>query len=308
MSRVDDRLRRQIEEYAGDSSGTEAVEDVLAAIDLAYGDGKDKPKPKAKSKPTPAAKSPAKAGAKRSAKPAATAPKPAKPTAGSSTAAPAAVATPAPGRAPGLDFGHPPATDPTTDGFGGATPPPDRFGDAVGGADGDGAMPRTVTPPTAPPAKSRTPWLVLGMLALAIAAVLVYLTLRPSDQTSVDAIVEGQCFANFDQFEASEIRSSVSGADCADAHALEVFEVTNAPYTEFDEYPGEQVITDLAFRHCLEGFEEFVGTTYEESTLDVWALYPTEGSWNLNSDREVVCMVGAFDQSLTTGTLRGSGQ
>ncbi len=177
-----------------------------------------------------------------------------------------------------------------------------------GAAFGDQVAPRPITAPPVTPSKSRTPWLVLGGIGLAIVGVLVFLALRSPERTSVDAIAEGQCFADFNQFEATEIRSSVSSADCVDEHALEVFEVTDAPYVEFSEYPGEEVITDLAFRHCLDGFEEFVGITYEDSSLDVWALYPTEGSWNLNSDREVVCMVGAFDQSLTTGTLQGSGR
>lgn len=217
-----------------------------------------------------------------------------------------------PGFAPPPGGGTPPS------GF--DSPPPDQFGQpGPGGPGGPGfdpgnpgfgepEGPRPLAPPPVAPSKSRTPWIVLGIIGLAIVAVLAFLALRSPGRTSVDAIAEGQCFADFDQFEATEIRSSVSSADCLEEHALEVFEVTDDPYLDFSDYPGEQVITDLAFRHCLDGFEAFVGTTYEESTLDVWALYPTEGSWNLNNDREVVCMVGAFDQSLTTGSLQGSGR
>jgi hypothetical protein len=233
-------------------------------------------------------------------------------------------AVPAPGFGQGPEFGAPgtgvapppgAGAVPPPGGFDG--PPPTQFGQPGPGgpgfepgaeAFGEQGAARSIPAPPVTESKSRTPWLVLGGIGLAIVAVLAFLALRSPGRTSVDAIAEGQCFADFNQFEATEIRSSVSSADCVEEHALEVFEVTDAPYAEFSEYPGEQVITDLAFRHCLDGFEEFVGTTYEESTLDVWALYPTEGSWNLNSDREVVCMVGAFDQTLTTGTLQGSGR
>lgn len=237
---------------------------------------------------------------------------------------PGNMAPPAPGfessfeqNIPASGFGPPPGgvgepqvgfDAPQPDQFGGQPPPggPGFESGQVPYPDQPG--PRALVPPQAAPSKSRTPWIVLGVIGLAIVAVLAFLAIRSPGRTSVDSIAEGQCFADFDQFEATEIRSSVSSADCVEEHALEVFEVTDDPYRDFSDYPGEQVITDLAFRHCLDGFEAFVGTTYEDSTLDVWALYPTEGSWNLNSDREVVCMVGAFDQTLTTGTLRGSGQ
>ncbi|MEM7323082.1 MAG: DUF2510 domain-containing protein [Actinomycetota bacterium] len=225
--------------------------------------------------------------------------------------------TPAP---PGAEFDPSGGQAQSDPGFGppiggGPPGPPDHFGPPPGGP-GPGLDPgpypepdrMAVPPPATSASRSRAPWIVLGVIGLAIVAVLAYLAIRSQDRTSVDAIAEGQCFADFDQFEATEIRSSVTVADCGEAHALEVFDVTDTPYLSFSEYPGEQVITDLAFRHCLDGFQGFVGITYEESALDVWALYPTEGSWNLNDDREVVCMVGAFDQSLTTGSLQGSGR
>ncbi|MEM7274808.1 MAG: septum formation family protein, partial [Actinomycetota bacterium] len=191
---------------------------------------------------------------------------------------------------------------PSAPGSGFGEPPPAPPQDFLGGA---GAA---APPPALTPERSRLPWIILGIVALAAFALILFLVLRPSDQTSVASITQGQCFADFGQFQGDEVRTSVSSADCTEPHALEVFDVTSSPYAGFDDYPGNQIIEDLAFEHCLSGFEPFVGIAYGESVLDVWALYPTEGSWTITGDREVVCMVGQADESLTTGTLEGSGR
>ncbi len=59
---------------------------------------------------------------------------------------------------------------------------------------------------------------------------------------------------------------------------------------------------------CLGGFEPFVGTAYELSSLDVIYLFPTQVSWQRLDDRTVICSVVALDSSKLTGSMAGSGR
>ena len=57
----------------------------------------------------------------------------------------------------------------------------------------------------------------------------------------------------------------------------------------------------------MERFEAAIGASYEESVLVIWRLIPTEGSWNLRNDREVLCAAYHMDLEKLTGTVLGSG-
>jgi len=57
----------------------------------------------------------------------------------------------------------------------------------------------------------------------------------------------------------------------------------------------------------MERFEAAIGASYEESVLVIWRLIPTEGSWNLRKDREVLCAAYHMDLEKLTGTVLGSG-
>ncbi|MGW8369151.1 MAG: septum formation family protein, partial [Gammaproteobacteria bacterium] len=91
---------------------------------------------------------------------------------------------------------------------------------------------------------------------------------------------------------------------CADPHDNEVYALFDL---ELSEYPGDESIFDLAFDACLDRFEPFVGHDYETSSLDIYAMYPTEQGWTSLNDREVVCALYDVDASKLSGTMRGSG-
>ena len=124
---------------------------------------------------------------------------------------------------------------------------------------------------------------------------------------NVDAftIRVGDCFDDTSALvseEAGEV-SSLPGVPCAEPHDNEVYAVFDV---EFASFPGDEEMGELAFSQCLERFQGFVGTVYEESTLDITALYPSDQSWRLQDDREVVCAVYDMNLNKLTGSARDS--
>lgn len=127
--------------------------------------------------------------------------------------------------------------------------------------------------------------------------------------TSVAFISEGECFAEFSQFETpvdgdeSILVQSVDEAACEEPHALEAYYVGDA--YEFEPGPySTEMITEVAVEVCEREFARFVGLEWEFSELDYWWLTPSEPGWRFG-DRELVCLVGEFDRSMTVGTLEG---
>lgn len=110
----------------------------------------------------------------------------------------------------------------------------------------------------------------------------------------------GYCFNNPGESEVEQ----VTVVECTEAHEFEIF---HAFQLEDGPYPGAESLDDLWIQGCLAHFEDFVGSTFDESSLDVRAIFPTMESWNELDDREVLCSVTAVDKSLRTSSAAGSG-
>ncbi len=120
--------------------------------------------------------------------------------------------------------------------------------------------------------------------------------------TTVDAldIHLADCFNN----PGAESVEQVMVVPCSEPHDFEVFysfQLADGPY------PGDDEVQKQWFDGCLAEFESFVGTKFDESALDVSAIYPTEQTWNDLKDREVLCSVTAIDGSRRTGSARNAG-
>lgn len=120
---------------------------------------------------------------------------------------------------------------------------------------------------------------------------------------TVDAfeIRVGDCF-NDEVFEAAEI-TEIGAVPCTEAH-------DNQVYAAFDltgEWPGEQGVEELAYEGCYERFYDAIGKRYEDSMIELAAIYPTEGSWKQRSDREVLCVGYHMESEKLTGTIIGRG-
>ena len=137
----------------------------------------------------------------------------------------------------------------------------------------------------------------------------------PSSQPSRDAntgeVVEKQ--DNADVFslrvgDCVDTDSSMSGEisglpmiPCDQSHTDEVY---FSYMVESEEFPGEDAIIAEAEQKCVPAFETFIGIGYQDSVLEYWPMYPTEGSWS-DGDREVLCL--AYDPAAATvGTLKGA--
>ena len=102
--------------------------------------------------------------------------------------------------------------------------------------------------------------------------------------------------------------SSAAVVPCSEPHTEEIFHEFQL---EDGDWPGEDAVEQAADEGCYGAFETFVGTPYEESTLDYVFLSPLESGWNDPGvkDRLVQCVIyeptdeGAAD---VTGSLEGA--
>ncbi|MGC5616520.1 septum formation family protein [Georgenia sp. Z1491] len=84
---------------------------------------------------------------------------------------------------------------------------------------------------------------------------------------------------------------------CDEEHDLEVFYTYNI---EADEFPGEDVVSEEAQATCEENFEAYVGSAPEDSEYAMFALSPSQTTWDQAGDTEVICMLESAE--LTTGS------
>jgi len=119
----------------------------------------------------------------------------------------------------------------------------------------------------------------------------------------VMTIQEGDCF---DDPDATDVVFSLDAIPCTQPHDNEVFAVASIVGV-WDDYPGQSAVDGYAYEQCSGGlFDDFVGTAYFDSTLDVFTLTPTPESW-AQGDREIVCALYRLDFQKLTGTARNSG-
>jgi hypothetical protein len=92
---------------------------------------------------------------------------------------------------------------------------------------------------------------------------------------------------------------------CDAPHRLEVDAVLQHPSPRSIGFPGAEALASFADDQCLAQFSDYVGQSYEQSSLDITDIRPTEKSWNAG-DRTVVCFVYDQDFSDLTSPVKGS--
>lgn len=113
----------------------------------------------------------------------------------------------------------------------------------------------------------------------------------------------GDCIGNPAEGEITDVEV----VPCDDPHDGEV-------YYEFEldegEWPGDAAVSTAAEEGCTaaEAFEAFIGTPYDESTVWVQFLLPTEEAWTDTSlnDRLISCIAYVPDEQ-QTASLKDSG-
>lgn len=144
-----------------------------------------------------------------------------------------------------------------------------------------------------------------GVWVLVVAAVVIVAVASDAERTNgtvtssgrvlTTSLRAGDCFT----LPKGEQVMTVTVQPCPTPHDAEVFadfELDPGPY------PGDRLVTGAAEGGCIDRWEAFIGTPYDESTLDLYYFIPTKATW---SDRTVICSA-MQDGVRTSGTLRQS--
>jgi len=111
----------------------------------------------------------------------------------------------------------------------------------------------------------------------------------------------GDCFNDTESLD--EEINSLPGVPCSEPHDNEAYAVLDLTV---ENYPEGEAMSDLANQSCMNRFEAFVGTDYDSSSLDIFAIYPSTESWAQN-DREVVCAIYDMNAAKLVGSAKGQG-
>ena len=115
----------------------------------------------------------------------------------------------------------------------------------------------------------------------------------------------GDCFDDWEgatNLETEDI-TDVPIVECAEPHDNEIYLMENLPDGDF---LGDTALREAAIATCHEGFDTFVGTPYEKSSLDFGWFFPTSKSW-AEGDRQITCFVYDFEFAKLTGSMAGAG-
>lgn len=112
----------------------------------------------------------------------------------------------------------------------------------------------------------------------------------------------GDCFSAHPG-EEEGVLGTVDVVPCEQSHESEVYAAMELPA---GEYPGEAEVDTRAESFCEEEFEPFVGRPFLKSTLDASTLVPTEESWTLDDDREILCIIMGPFGAEEEGSLKDS--
>jgi hypothetical protein len=94
---------------------------------------------------------------------------------------------------------------------------------------------------------------------------------------------------------------------CDEPHLVEIGAVFDYPLGPESDFPGAISVDGYATQQCLERFEEYVGTAYAASELDVLIIAPDEDGWN-DGDRRIACVLYHTNFEPITGSVAGSGR
>ncbi len=137
-------------------------------------------------------------------------------------------------------------------------------------------------------------------------AMVMVLGLTACANGNVFSLEPGTCFDDVVELtdEGGGEVGEVPVVDCDQPHDNEVFATFDL---EAEAFPGDERVLELAFDGCLDRFEEYVGSDPEASRYALTHLVPTERTWEVNDDREVVCFL--YDRELPEleGSAEGSG-
>lgn len=112
----------------------------------------------------------------------------------------------------------------------------------------------------------------------------------------------GACL-NIDDMGTTEI-TEIPTLDCGTEHDAQVVGKFNL--SQDGDFPGTEGMRTEAEDGCLASFSDFVGTPFEESTLNMTYISPSQESWD-SGDREILCVAYVDDGTLASESWEGAG-
>jgi len=99
-----------------------------------------------------------------------------------------------------------------------------------------------------------------------------------SEIVSFETLMDGECFNPYDKaFEDTTYSVQVELVDCDSPHTAEVYGNYFFSQTEF---PGDDEVQSTADDQCYNQFADYVGNSYDDSSLDFWYYYPNQSGWD----------------------------
>ncbi|GAA1740658.1 septum formation family protein [Aeromicrobium alkaliterrae] len=126
-----------------------------------------------------------------------------------------------------------------------------------------------------------------------------------NEDASVFDVKVGDCYILPDSSGSSGTSEvdTITAVPCSDPHEAEAYHEVEL---DSGDYPGDAEIQAAVEEACAPAFDTFVGLPYEESTLDVYQLFPTQDTWEQLDDRLISCLIYDPANAELTGTLEGA--
>ena len=97
--------------------------------------------------------------------------------------------------------------------------------------------------------------------------------------------------------------AATRSVDCAKPHDNEV--VGSVRYLGDGAYPGRAALVSFAQTQCGEAFGTYVGVDFQSSSLEMFIAMPSDLTW-AKGDRQIGCVVLAGDDTMLTGSVKGT--
>lgn len=140
-------------------------------------------------------------------------------------------------------------------------------------------------------------------LALASSVAALSMTLSACSllggNTSAFNVQVGQCV----QLPNDSTVSRIEVVECTAEHDGEVYHIEKLTDSS---RPSDSELDDRMTKVCTNTFEGYIGAAYEDSSLEITTLFPTDGSWKLG-DRDIVCIAISDDGSKLSQSVKGTG-
>ncbi|WP_060916115.1 septum formation family protein [Microbacterium oleivorans] len=127
----------------------------------------------------------------------------------------------------------------------------------------------------------------------------------------------GDCFDDPNEYDGGEGEGEGAWTmlliPCEEPHWYELYAKGDLGRSHFPEamsptaeFPGDEAVSDAAEEICYDAFADYVGGSYEDSTLEYWYYLPTAESW-AHGDRMARCVIG-LEEGTIAGSAAGSGR